>query len=303
MQITYINNTLKLDSALITSFFTDETLASLTLKANINCCKVNNVLTEFTRVIDLTLPKKWVIDFTVPVNLGSNILTFNLYNTVSGATHDTINTDYIPLASILGECISENCTMQDAGGFDTIFKTLIDSWFTANAISSNVTVTITGNIVSISNLPPNFIPTTVTYGEVEDPDTLIVKFIVPENKGAYLAGNSVFLDANFFDLETFTDGIYKIETVALYENGSHTVESNCVFVDILTKCMVASWLNDLLQESSKKDNEPVATMIHLLHYALVIGSNCGCNCDSLCQAYKELTCLLNGSKTTSDCGC
>lgn len=302
MQIKYINSTLKLDSSLITSLFTDN-LLSLTVTGNINCCKTNNILTEFTKVINLVPAKKWVIDFSVPVNLGSNILSLNFYNTVSGNTYNTITGSPISLATILGNCASEICTMESVGGYNTIFKTLIDNWFISNAITSNVTVTVTGNVVFVSNLPINFIPTTVTYGATLDPDILTVTFITALNKEVYLAGNSVFLNSKFFELDSFTDGVYKVQVVALYLDGSKTTESNCIFVDILTKCMVASWLNDLLAESSKKDSEPVATMIHLLHYALVTGSNCGCNCDSLCQAYKELVCLLNGSKTTSDCGC
>lgn len=302
MQIQYINNTLKLDSDLIASLFTDS-LVSLTITAGINCCKVNGVLTEFTKVIPLTSTKRWVIDFATPVALGSNILTFNLFNTVSGNTHEIIDNSPIALATILEDCVTETCTMESVGGYDTIFKTLIDDWFTANAISSNVTVAVTENTVFISNLPANFIPTTITYGATEDPDTLTATFILVGNKQAYLSGNSVFLSPDLFELEDFTDGVYSVKIVALYSGGSYTTESNCTFVDILTKCIVASWLNDLLQESSKKGSEPVATMIHLLHYALVTGSNCGCNCDSLCKAYKELTCLLNGTKTTSDCGC
>ena len=125
-----------------------------------------------------------------------------------------------------------------------------------------------------------------------------------------LTGTGLKVFPAFFGLTSFIDGIYRFE-IKRYPDPltgvSDTLyEQNCIFVDVTFKCKVASQLKYIIAENKNKgDTEKVATIIHLLHYALVNGSNCGCNCAEMCEVFKELNTILNtiNPQISSDCGC
>lgn len=109
----------------------------------------------------------------------------------------------------------------------------------------------------------------------------------------------------FFGLTEFTDGIYKFE-VKIYEIGQGTtLESNCIFIDITFKCKVAALLKNIITENKTKSGEKLSTTAHILHYALFNGSNCGCNCEEMCQVFTYLNDLLSNldPQIFVDCGC
>lgn len=116
--------------------------------------------------------------------------------------------------------------------------------------------------------------------------------------------NSILIAPLFFSLLQIVDGIYKIK-IRLTKPQGYIEFENCAFVDVTIKCQVAAFIEQLLSESADIDNiEQNSTIIHLLHYALTNGSNCGCNCDKLCTVYNALIeVLTNNSKTIEDCGC
>lgn len=107
-----------------------------------------------------------------------------------------------------------------------------------------------------------------------------------------------------FGLTTFKDGIYSIK-VTIAKDNQWIISENCTFVDVTYSCKVGAYLKDLLEENRGYAKvEKIATNIHMLHYALVNGSNCGCNCVELCQVYNELTKFLtNNTPQNSNCGC
>lgn len=109
----------------------------------------------------------------------------------------------------------------------------------------------------------------------------------------------------FFGLSAFTDGVYNFSVKRFEDNAGTVLESNCLFVDITYKCKVATLLKCIIEENKKKDTEKLSTTIHILHYALVNGSNCGCNCTEMCEVFRELTTLLANvdPQITNDCGC
>lgn len=108
----------------------------------------------------------------------------------------------------------------------------------------------------------------------------------------------------FFGLTEFVDGVYSF-TFKRFKEGETIIETNCFFVDVTYKCKVASLLKCLLEENRQRTSEKISTNAHLLHYALVNDSNCGCNCEEMCEAFKELRNLLNSvdPTITNDCGC
>lgn len=131
--------------------------------------------------------------------------------------------------------------------------------------------------------------------------TIVLPQIVDQDKAEF-AGGGLKIYPLFFGLTEFTEGIYKFSLKRFKEGGQTVMESNCLFLDIDMKCKVASFLDCLLKEQSQ--TEKPGTIIHLLHYGLVNGSNCGCDCDEMCRIYSELVKLTQHINLQStDCGC
>jgi hypothetical protein len=110
----------------------------------------------------------------------------------------------------------------------------------------------------------------------------------------------------FFGSDTLVDGVYSF-TIKYIKQGTNglVVESNCLFLDVTLSCSISQTLNQLVEESKDGTLEPTSSMIHLLHYGLTNGSNCGCNCDDMIEAFKELKRLLTGvdPQLIANCGC
>lgn len=293
---------IKLDSTSILDIINNPNdYTAIDITVSLNCCKEDGIDKVYTDTLDLTLPLGWSVDLTTPVEELQSLININIFNSISQLTNNALLTS-IDLAPVIEDCLTEDCTIENsATDYSLTFKTVIDAWFASIGITSNVSVTFTGNIAFISNLPTNFFIMDAAYGTIESPVILEVIYI-SEGSSSFLAGNSLFLRADLFDESDLKDGVYKVD-LKLSKEDSHITESNCAFIDITVACQVANKLKDLLDSSSKKNKEPVATMIHLLHYAITNGSNCGCNCDDLCKGYKELACLLDNTKITTDCGC
>lgn len=114
----------------------------------------------------------------------------------------------------------------------------------------------------------------------------------------------LYVTPQLFSQAEFTDGVYKID-VRFNKGVGYTLISNCIFVDIDTKCQVAAVIQNILGENTRLGAEKPSTVIHILHYALVNGGNCGCNCDEMCDVYRELKQLLTeiDPQILNDCGC
>ena len=94
----------------------------------------------------------------------------------------------------------------------------------------------------------------------------------------------------------FPDGVYKVVVTQIEDGGAPiTTESNCFFMDCSTSCEVAKYVKNLLKT-------PADVEAHLLHFGLVNGSNCNCNCDELCSLYSKLYNILNNTETCL-CNC
>ena len=111
----------------------------------------------------------------------------------------------------------------------------------------------------------------------------------------------------FFGITDYLDGIYHLDVkLVKVDDAGYIQFSNCLFVDITYKCKVAANLkNIILENKNLQDNEKVSSIIHILHYSLVNGSNCDCNCAEMCIVFNELTNLLTNinPQILQDCGC
>lgn len=128
--------------------------------------------------------------------------------------------------------------------------------------------------------------------------------LLTDNVDFYISGTTLYVRPQLFGLTEFKDGIYKFSVKFITSTG-YTLISNCFFVDVTYKCKVASMLVDIVEENKLDTTDKISSIAHILHYALVNGSNCGCNCDEMCVVFNELTILLTGvnPQITNDCGC
>lgn len=138
--------------------------------------------------------------------------------------------------------------------------------------------------------------TTLTYDTTD---------VFDVNKKYYIIGNTLYIRPIFFNSTVFFDNVYKFNIKMVLTDSGYTIIENCLFVDITYGCKVAGYLKNIIEENADKyDTEKVGTTIHLMHYALVNGSNCGCNCLQMCEVFGELKNLLDNSKPeNTDCGC
>ena len=146
---------------------------------------------------------------------------------------------------------------------------------------------------------------TLNCGEVLSKELTIAEMEAGNDYFVFSEGfQAIAVWPNMFGLgagppDTYIDGVYSI-TVKIYPiAGGFTQEANCTFVDVDYKCRLALLLEDVIK------NQDPGTTAHLLHYALVNGSNCGCNCEELCEIFAALTELLGtyNIPITNDCGC
>lgn len=106
---------------------------------------------------------------------------------------------------------------------------------------------------------------------------------------------------NVISPNTIIDGVYNFIVKIFTDEDNYEYEENCFFVDLVTKCKVASYLDQL---NDKNENGKIATNVHIMHYALVNGSNCGCNCQAMCDVYNELYNILKVvTPQMQSCGC
>lgn len=303
MTISNVNTKyLKVDSATIADII-NNSYSTIDIIANLNCCKEDGVDKTYTDSLDISGGVYWKIDLSLPVAGGDNLLAINFFNSYNKVEYNSLATP-INLVTVLTDCLAgSGCTLENSTtDYALQVKTAIDAWFLTLGITSAVVVSFTENVMKLEAIPSGFSPVSASYGE-EDAPTIIVSAFLEEGTNSFLSGDSLYLKPELFEMEYIEDGVYSV-TVKITHDDGHITESNCAFIDITIACQVADKLSDLIVESTKKTIEPVATIIHMLHYGITNGSNCGCNCADLCKAYKELICLIDTTQTTtSDCGC
>lgn len=129
--------------------------------------------------------------------------------------------------------------------------------------------------------------------------------IIDNTKNIYIENNILYINPQYFSNNSvFVDGVYNI-TIKFNTTTGYTRISNCYFVDVTTRCKVASLLQNIIKENSDSNTEKVSTIAHLLQFSLVNGSNCGCNCQEMCDVFTALQDILSNidTKLLNDCGC
>jgi len=307
MTITKYHNYIKLTD------FADEledfTIESFILTGNINCCKENCTDQVSTFSFDLTAEATWSADLSEAVNKQETLSEIGIQSIFS-VNRQAIIVD-VDLSPVLGTCGTNNCTLESVGFDPSSMKTAIDQWFLTNlSIVTDVIITFTGgNIMNVEGIPDNYVITDAMYGTVFPYTPIPFGQTLPASNIYYFntEEEAIYVKPEFFNGATeFVDGIYKFSIKWIKEGGEgYIYEENCAFIDMTTKCRVAGLLDSALKETEDVNLEKMGSTAIMLHYGLVNGSNCACNCDGLCEAFKGLINILDTADPNliNDCGC
>jgi hypothetical protein len=106
---------------------------------------------------------------------------------------------------------------------------------------------------------------------------------------------------NVISPNSIIDGVYYFNVKIFTDENNYHFEEDCAFIDITFKCKVAQYLDTL---NDITEDGKISTNVHILHYALTNGSNCGCNCVAMCDVFKQLYDILKPiTPQLQACGC
>jgi hypothetical protein len=258
---------------------------SFTITGKVNCC--NDL--EYSQTINEEQigTSEWNIKF--PTNTSSYINGIWFENIYSGFSFNILDSQLL-----VG---NYSCSIGTITGlFPIVAQFFIDNF--GVIIQQDYTYDpVTGECVYIIyNLPDSIKP---KYFEIETSSvTTYTYFSFLPLTNAFFDGSSLLLNPEFFNQgNAFQDGVYTITLTYIDINGNIITETNCFFLDCSTACLVSTKIKELEEASNEKN----ATNIFLLHYTLTEGSNCGCNCEELCEIFRKLCTNLNS--TSCLCGC
>lgn len=277
---------IKIESDILSDFIsTPENYTSFTVSAKLNCCTDSNY--SQTIIGDQITLSEWNINFPTTTTSYINGIWFeNIY------TNASFNVLSSPL--LVG---NYSCSI---GTISALFP-IVEAYFVANfgitPVQSYTYDSVTGEcIYTISGLPTSIKP---KYFEIETSSITTYTYFnfLPIVNGIF-DGGSLLLSPEFFSQgNAFQDGVYTITLTYINLEGNIITETNCFFLDCNTACTVSTKIKELQEASNEKN----ATNIFLLHYTLTEGSNCGCNCEELCEIFRKLCTNLNSSSCL--CGC
>lgn len=297
---------IKVDANYIKNMVNDgDNYTHLKITTNLNCCKeVNTRIINFdsTNYVSCSAcngANSWHIDLSEIIYNNYNIDSLVIKNIVSGVEFNILSSP-IDFNYYTSNCPSNVCTLQSLSPYyEQLFENRFDSWFSSGTMWQDTTVGLCENILTICELPENFIVKEITFNGTSLPFKYSANTSSDSDVFADSEGN-LYISSELFGLDKFKDGIYKIKVRTEKKDDTWTEDEGCIFIDIDTKCKVAKKIEDIL----KKDED--ATDIHMAHYALINGSNCGCNCNDLCELFKYINKVLgNPIETTNsdDCDC
>jgi hypothetical protein len=280
--INHLDKQIKVTSETLTDVLSNiADYESITIKAN----KCNEAVVD--AIIDLD-GYSYHVDANTPVLLGETMYALYFVNIVTGEKFQVLTSTH---------------AMLDVAEMGL----QIDAWFATIGISSSVGVNSTsGNIIDITNLPNAYvIPYSFQSGINSSNLTEYLFSVSSLSSHVILSNDAIYINPSLFSDTELEDGVYSVQVIyTKVDDAGYKSETMCSFIDVNTRCEVATLMQELLAGEYKKEVES----LWLLHYALTSGSNCGCNCEDLCEAFSQLTTLLNTITTDpntiiTDCGC
>lgn len=273
---------ISIKSELISDFIVNSSdYSNLQISATLNCCDTE----EVTASIDSEeiANAQWTLAFPTDRTAVIKELVFgNIYTLQSW--------------NVLPTTYNVNDYTCSSGDIANLFP-IIQAWFTTNfatTITQNYSFDGTNCIYLVDDLPNNIVPIKMIV-TINGVDTEVYFQSYPV-EGMFFTNDAFVISPEFFNLTEFIDGVYSF-TITFTKDNQLFSQTSCFFFDCNTKCLVSERLEEL------KNCNKSATNLFLLHYTLTEGSNCGCNCDKLCEIYLKLCAELGEGNSCSNCGC
>ena len=237
---------------------------------------------------------------TTPTHIESNTLSLtNGYYTLLPKVNLQVKGIVIRNVAIgLDVSISMNVSITTSTDFDTV-ETAINNYLSSSGIGGTIVITPSTQATTYS-LEYAGLPVGWQFVSIEYNVGLGSQYSYFQSyfaTGVIITSDSILINSEVLSVDNFEDAIYSVELIIIDGHRNTITEKNCYFFDCITKCQVASKLNEFITDTEE------TTTIHMLHYGLINGSNCGCECNELCNLFEYLQKLLGINITTSDCGC
>lgn len=264
------------------------------IESTINCCtELFTADLNFELYNDVTCTTcnntyVWTFDLEDIANADQEIIGIYVKNLLTGDITNILSAP-IDFAAYLTACPNNTCAIDTVGSYATSFNNQVDTWFTNEVLWNNAKATVCGNVLQLCNLAPNYIPVYVEYTDGTITSTMPFSFF--NEATSFLLSEQLYISPAFYNIDTLIDGVYKVKIKATKENGTWVEEENCAFIDCETKCKVADFVTAFLSLNVEDKDE--ALFVTMSHYALINGSNCGCNCKELCDLYFNLYEILS----------
>lgn len=237
-----------------------------------NCCSntiktLENQTVASTDIIDNNFG--WKLDFSTI--LYSNNIIKNIYvqNITTGEVIG-LNTGDITLDNAYFNTNNELSNTDK-----TTLNTKLDAYFDTllfEYVGSKLYMSLESNNI--------FIPFAIEYHNTLE-SVFEYFYFIGENS-IIINNNKLYIKPTFFS-NGLTDGIYTVNIKIINPDNSYLIQEICIFVDCNIKCQIAQLLDKLIKDDVTTNN------LYLIHYALINASNCGCNCEEMCDIFKYLT--------------
>ena len=119
------------------------------------------------------------------------------------------------------------------------------------------------------------------------------------NEYVTIVNNTLVIDHSLFASlkeDSMADGIYTVTVKFTLESGEYYSNTNCLFVDNVSACLLVTYMADNLGTEK-------STSLAMIHYALTEGANCECTCSNMCTLFEYLWNNISTTNTTINCGC
>lgn len=252
------------------------------IEVNMNCCGTTHNETVTIPMTPGCVITDWGIE--VPKGQTTLILTGIFFRNLLIGTRFSMPTPPLPITS--------------ATDLVSFFNT-VDAFFNTNygtpvgTVAATVTTNINTYSVKVTGIPQSFSPDTMTFDVDGVHLEIPFRYLVSANNTLFTA-QGIVLNPAIIGQAAFPDGVYKIKVTLWRPSGTRVAQQNCLFFDCNTACKVSADLEGATPEEQ--------TELLMLHYGLTKGSNCACDCDTMCKMYQRLHVLLTNTEI-SDCGC
>lgn len=192
------------------------------------------------------------------------------------------------------------CSLESSGAFyPSAIHGAFDDAADEGGFNGNYSASACGDYIQLYTTDANNFPYAIEFANGER------KLLSYSYSGIILDTDAIYVTSDFMGGDSIIDGVYRVKYTLKEENNSKTEDSSCFFLDNSTACDMVEKVASLLRETeSEYKNNEHWMKLSAAHWGLTMASEChGCNCEDLCELYKEYLILYNKTKSIVNCAC